>query len=67
MNQYEKKALDILSRKKLLTRMQWYNLFCVDENISWHFFKFRIAQKLVVSGKVDIIKDYYYIKERRRQ
>ena len=63
MINHEEKALKILSQKKLLTRMQWYDLLCENANVSWHFFKFRIAQKLVVNGKVDIIKDYYYIKE----
>ena len=63
MNKYEEKALKILSQKKLLTRMQWYNLFHEYSSVSWHLFKFKIVSKLVNDGKVDIIKDYYYIKE----
>jgi hypothetical protein len=63
MNKHEEKALEILSQKKLLTRMQWYDLFYENSSVSWHVFKFKIAQKLVVSGKVGIIKDYYYTKE----
>ena len=60
--QYENKALDILNRKKLLTRMQWYNLFCKEYKISWHYFKFRIVQKLVASNKICRVKEYYYLK-----
>ncbi len=61
MSWYEIEALKILKEKKLLTRMQWYDLFNVKFNISWHLFKFKVVQNLVLKEKIGKVKDYYYL------